>query len=251
MDTTLPRSRPTRSDTRTHATDDEARIGPNAVTRTIEAVTERLGPEMAKSLREAAAVPSAVPAAMVPERWFVRLVAELRSSTPEPASRAILRAAGAATAGYVTRHRIPRPARLLLRLLPEPLALRVLLGAVERHAWTFAGRGDFRHAGGVLTLSDSPTCRRASDPRASSLSGVAGAESIHAPSRSFGGAYYEAAFEGILSLAARDVVVREVACIRTGAPACRFRIERAGQAAALARASSTTADVSPVFARSH
>jgi predicted hydrocarbon binding protein len=39
-----------------------------------------------------------------------------------------------------------------------------------------------------------------------------------------GGAYYEAAFERLLGLAARDVHVREVACQAVGAPACRFTI---------------------------
>jgi len=213
-----------------HATDAEALIGPNAVTRTLDAVSERLGGRMAKTLREAAGVPVSVPEVMVPEQWFERLVAELRSRTPENTSREILRAAGRATASYVKQNRIPAPARGLLRMLPSRLALPLLLVAVGRHAWTFAGRGAFSHADGHLVLSDPPTCRSASEgrpgPGTTARHISAGTTPDDAPSGVMGGAYYEAAFEGILSLAAPDVRVREVACIRAGAPACRFRLDR-------------------------
>ncbi|HKK94280.1 MAG TPA: bacteriochlorophyll 4-vinyl reductase [Longimicrobiales bacterium] len=226
MDTTLSRTPQSNACIDAHPTDAEALIGPNAVTRTLEAVTERLGGGIAKTLREAAGVPASIPEVMIPEQWFERLVAELRSRTSEATSREILHAAGAATAAYVRRNRIPAPARGLLRVLPARMALPILLAAVRRHAWTFAGRGTFAHVDGHLVLSDPPTCRAASEGHAAPDSHTPG--TVHEPARSrgLGGAYYEAAFEGILSLAAPDVRVREVACIRAGAPACRFRLDR-------------------------
>ena len=196
----------------TSAVDGEALIGPNAVSRTLDAVTARFGPEVATRLRESAGVPPELPGSMIPERWFVRLVAELRTEASEAESRAILRDAGYATAAYVVAHRIPALARRVLRLLPSRLALPLLLRAVSRHAWTFAGRGEFAHANGVLTLSDAPTCRAESE----------GGHTLFPDPDEFGGAYYEAAFEGILSLAAPGLRVRETSCVRAGASACRF-----------------------------
>lgn len=193
-------------------TEGEALIGPNAVSRTLDAVTERFGPEVAKRLQESAGVPAHLPPSMIPERWFVRLVSELRTEASEAESRAILRDAGHATAEYVVANRIPAFARRILRLLPARLALPLLLRAVSRHAWTFAGRGEFVHADGVLTLSDAPTCR----PEAE------GGHTCFPDPEEYGGAYYEAAFAGILSLAAPDLRVRETSCVRAGASACRF-----------------------------
>jgi divinyl protochlorophyllide a 8-vinyl-reductase len=108
----------------------------------------------------------------------------------------------------VAAHRIPGPFRRLLRALPARLAVPLLLKAFARHAWTFAGRGRFTVEGaypGTIRLEDCPTCR---EP-------IRGAR---------GGAYYEAAFAGLLRIAAPDVSVREIACLTQGAPACRFRI---------------------------
>ena len=240
MDTTLESRRRSRTGVHPPAAKPGARIGPNAVTRTLDAVTERLGASTATALRLRAGIPDPVPATMIPERWFVRLVSELRATVPEPVSAAILRQAGEATAAYVAQNRVPAPARAVLAVLPSRLALPMLLRAVDRHAWTFAGRGDFRHADGTLTLSDAPTCRASADAAADPLD--------HPPS--FGGAYYEAAFAGILALASPDIVVREVACVRAGAPACRFRLERSARAADAVRDPSATTDVTPVFARS-
>ena len=95
---------------------------------------------------------------------------------------------------------------------PAPrLSVPLLLVAFQRHAWTFAGNGQFSFRGpfpGSLTLAGCPTCRPAS-----------GAE-FEGPA----GAYYEAAFEGLLRLAAPGLRVREAACQAMHAPLCRFEI---------------------------
>lgn len=165
-------------------------------------------------IAELAELPAVLPEGMIPEVLFVRLVRALRDTLPPERSEAVLRLSGAFTAAYVAKNRIPAPVRALLAVLPERLAVPLLLAAFRRNAWTFAGAGRFDvDAGrypGVILLDGCPTCR---EDAAREL-----------PAGVLAGAYYEGAFEGLLRLAARRVRVREVACrARAGAP-CRFQI---------------------------
>jgi divinyl protochlorophyllide a 8-vinyl-reductase len=187
------------------------RIGPNSVLQTLRALRELERPELAQLIPLRAELPVRFPAGMIPEAWFVRLIQVLRASLPTRRAEAVLRRSGAYTADYVSRNRIPAPLRLLLRLLPVRLGIPLLLAAFRRHAWTFAGGGRFHAEGrfpGTIVLSGCPTCRADS---AADLHGHAGA-------------YYEAAFEGLLSLASPKVRVREVACQSSHDPDCRFQI---------------------------
>lgn len=54
---------------------------------------------------------------------------------------------------------IPAPVRTLLRLLPPPLAIRLLLAAIRRHTYTFAGAAQFSYR-----LRPEPVLRLAGDP---------------------------------------------------------------------------------------
>lgn len=183
-------------------------IGPNAVLQTLAALEELEGPRTADRVRAAARLPTDWPERLIPEAWFLETIRATRAQLSAEAAEAILREAGDRTAAYVAAHRIPRPFRAVLGWLPARLAVPLLLKAFAKHAWTFAGRGRFAVEGvypGVIRLEDCPTCR---DPFATD----------------YGGAYYEAAFAGLLRLAAPDVSVREIACLTQGAPACRFRI---------------------------
>ena len=185
-----------------------ALIGPNAVIQTLEALRALEGPGLADRLAEIADLPEREPATMVPEAWFVRLVAALRRELPAARAERVLAHSGAATARYVASNRIPSFLRALLRVLPARLAIPLLLAAFRRHAWTFAGQSRFEVHGrypGSIVLDDAPTCRHGKHPDRS-------------------GSYYEAAFEGLLSLASPRVRVTEVDCRASGAPACRFLI---------------------------
>ena len=185
-----------------------ALIGPNAVIQTLAAVRAQEGPGLADRLAEAAELPEQDPVAMIPEAWFVRLIGALRRELPRERAEKILAQSGTGTARYVALNRIPALFRGLLRLLPARLAIPLLLAAFRRHAWTFAGQSGFEVEGsypGTIVLDDAPTCRH-------------GSHSTGACS------YYEAAFEGLLSLASSQVRVTEVACRAQGAPACRFLI---------------------------
>jgi divinyl protochlorophyllide a 8-vinyl-reductase len=180
------------------------------VLQTLRAVRELEEPALAQALPGRAQLPHEWPEGMIPEAWFLKLVGELRQALPEGRSEAVLRRSGTYTADYVGRNRIPAPFRALLKVLPARLAVPLLLFAFSRHAWTFAGGGRFSTQGpfpGTIVLEGCPTCR-----------------AEHAESTAHAGAYYEAAFEGLLSLAARGVRVTEVECQAHHAPQCRFQI---------------------------
>lgn len=187
-------------------------IGPNAIIQTLRALVELEGAAVADEVAAAAALPETRPTAMIPEAWFIALVRAVRERLPAERAEAVLRLAGHHTAGYVATHRVPRVMRGLLSVLPARLGVPILLGAFRQHAWTFAGSGRFQVEGafpGVIHLKGAPSCCAAASPAS-------------APHHE--GAYYEAAFEGLLRLAAPTAHVREIDCQSSGAPACRFAI---------------------------
>jgi divinyl protochlorophyllide a 8-vinyl-reductase len=76
-----------------------------------------------------------------------------------PDAASILAEAGQGTADYILAHRIPGPAKWLIRALPATLGARLLTAAIARHAWTFAGSGRFRvvaNAPLALEIADNP-----------------------------------------------------------------------------------------------
>ena len=191
---------------------DEARIGPNAVLQTLYALREQAGEAVADAVARQASLPDPLPPGMIPEVWFVRVVGATRRALGRDEAERVLRRSGALTADYVATHRIPAPFKIVLRWLPTRWSLPLLLFAFRRHAWTFAGASAFSVARAAdatafkLTLDDSPTCRhQAGEPRA-------------------GGAYYEAAFEGLLRLAGPNINVQEVSCRLRGDDVCRFSV---------------------------
>lgn len=190
------------------------RIGPNAITRLAEALPRRVG---ASTTREVFARAGLVhhllepPQHMVDETEVRRLHGALRDTLGETAALQLAREAGTLTARYLLAHRIPRPVQALLRVLPAPLAARVLLRAIAGHAWTFAGSGRFSHAvaparqcQATLRLQNNPLCREL--------------QSAH-PACAFYAATFEHLFASLVHPRSR---VHEVACEACGAPACEF-----------------------------
>jgi divinyl protochlorophyllide a 8-vinyl-reductase len=130
-----------------------SRIGPNAVTRLAEAADDRLGHAACERLFQEAGLAchrARPPETMVDEADVMALHRTLARLHPAQAG-AVAADAGVRTARYLLAHRIPRPVQAVLRVLPPGLAARVLLAAIGRHAWTFAGSGRFsaRMGGGV------------------------------------------------------------------------------------------------------
>ena len=124
---------------------DAFRVGPNAALQLIEALRAEGGEPLARQVFEAAgrrAWIDAPPQEMIPQQAAAALFQAVRRVIPSRADL-ILEDAGRRTADYLLAHRIPRPAQRALRLLPPRLAIRLLLAALARHAWTFAGSARF------------------------------------------------------------------------------------------------------------
>lgn len=117
--------------------------------------------------------------------------------------------AGRLTASYLLANRIPRAAQRLLRLLPGRIAAAILVRAVARHAWTFAGSGrfSFRFGDGLtLRLAGGPVCRLL----------ATGEPACH-----FYAATFQRVFASVLGARTR---VSELRCESAGAPACEFSV---------------------------
>ena len=192
------------------------RIGPNAITRVAQALRDEVGDAATRAVFARAALLErldAPPLDRVDEAEVRRLHVALRGALDPPQAERIAREAGRLTGDYLLAHRIPRPAQAVLARLPAALAERLLLGAVARHAWTFAGSGRFAARAGsptVVEIADNPVCRGL----------VAQGPSC---------AYHAATFERLwCALVDRSCHVVETACCACGAPACRFELRRGG-----------------------
>lgn len=192
---------------RSRSSTEPAVIGPNAVIQLGETLAAHGEGRLAREIYLAAGCPdwlSRPPEAMVPEDAVARLHRALWRFAPPGSAAAYAREAGMRTGDYILAHRIPAPARMVLRLMPAPIAARLLLEAIAAHSWTFAGSGRFTGAAGnpvVVEIADNP---------------LAGPE---------GCVWHEAVFRRLFqSLVHAGADARETACCGKGAPACRFEI---------------------------
>jgi divinyl protochlorophyllide a 8-vinyl-reductase len=188
------------------------RIGPNAVIRVGQAIEEALGGQQADrlfGLAGLAAYRAAPPEQMVDEREVTRLHQVLRAELGLPEARRIARTAGRYTGDYLLANRIPSGVQRLLHLLPAGLASRVLLGAIRRNGWTFAGSGELRvEAAFPPTIAIAGCC-------------ICKGETAQEPLCD----YYAAAFERLFrTLVHARALVTETACQATGSDACRFEM---------------------------
>jgi divinyl protochlorophyllide a 8-vinyl-reductase len=122
-----------------------------------------------------------------------------------------MREAGRLTAGYLLANRIPGPVQMVMKLLPAPLAARMLVSAIRSHAWTFAGSGRFSARNGrstVFEIRDNPLCR---------------GEWAPGPVCAWHTAVFQRLFEVLVSPNSRAV---ETHCEANGDPCCRFVIDR-------------------------
>lgn len=186
------------------------RIGPNAVTRLAEALAGDRSLRIAVFRRAGCLRHLAdPPTEMVDERDVSALHEALQAVAGEKRAAETSREAGRLTANYLLAHRIPRPAQRVLRLLPLAVSTRILLRAIARHAWTFAGSGRFSYGFDpalAIRIENSPISRLLS---------------THGPACT----YYAAVFETVFSVALRaSANVRETECAACGNPSCRFEI---------------------------
>ncbi len=182
------------------------KVGPNAAIQLAEALTARLDGEATVALFEEAGLAAWAaepPGEMIDEAAAARLFRLLFRRHDATTAAAIAADAGRRTADYVLANRIPRPARLLLPILPAVIAGPLLLRAIARHAWTFAGSG-------CVTIDTSHPWR---------------IEIAENPLAMPGCVWHVAVFRGVVAqLVAPRAKVRHLHCCRDGASACRFEI---------------------------
>lgn len=188
------------------------RIGPNAITRVAEVLPPHVGSAATWALFDSVGLVRHLrqpPQDMVDEEEVRQLHGALRAQLGCERAAAVARDAGLRTADYLLAQRIPRPVQAVLKRLPAALAARVLLAAITRHAWTFAGSGHFQARAGspvVLIIRDNPMCR-----------------GVHAdaPACDYYAAVFQRLFQVLVHPRSR---VHEVACEACGDAECRFEI---------------------------
>ncbi len=189
------------------------RIGPNAIIQTCAELAARPGASDTDTILRDAGIPwaaNAPPSEMVSEEDVRRLFLAVERCQPAAAPH-LLHAAGHRTARYLLANRIPRPVQWLLRCLPARQAARVLLSAIGRNAWTFAGTGTFSSEvsghRAIVRIEGCPICRGVRSARARCD-------------------FYAGTFDGLAgTLLGRHGRAREVTCMAKGDPACTFVIE--------------------------
>jgi divinyl protochlorophyllide a 8-vinyl-reductase len=185
----------------------EPSIGPNAVLQLGEALAAHRATAIAREIYLAAGHPEWLaqpPTAMLPEAGVAALHEALHRVLPADEARAYAREAGMRTGDDILAYRLPKAARMVLRLMPAPIAAQLVVDAIAQHAWTFAGSGRF-----AADLGPPITLLIAGNPLA----------------RATGCDWHAAVFRRLFqSLVHESAEVRETACCGTGAPACRFAV---------------------------
>lgn len=192
---------------------DRQRVGPNAIIQTRRALDHSVGIGLRRSIFDRAGLQKwqlTEPADLVAADAVNALNSVLIDTLDKAESAAVLAEAGALTADYILANRIPGPAQLALKILPAQLALRLLLKAITRNAWTFAGSAtvtsgaDWRGQGWIA-ISNNPIC-----------TGKAGLDCC---------IWHEAVFKRLFAtLVSPRVSVTETQCCGRGDPACHFAI---------------------------
>ncbi|NBD29038.1 MAG: bacteriochlorophyll 4-vinyl reductase [Alphaproteobacteria bacterium] len=189
------------------------RVGPNAILQMVEAVRMLSGPEVLDRVCAAAGMPGLVdnlPDRMIPAHDALSLHRAVAAELPQDAADRIAREAGRRTGDYILSHRIPAPARLVLRLLPGRLAGPILLRAISHHAWTFAGDARVTHDATPpmeLVIHDNP---------------------LAMPGCPWHLAVFETLFHRLVD---RRIIVGHSECCTDGAGACRFVFHQSRAAA--------------------
>jgi divinyl protochlorophyllide a 8-vinyl-reductase len=186
-----------------------ARIGPNSVLQLVPLLDEALGTEERERLMRLSGL-DRLPDddGLMAEEPAAALHQALRAEHPRVAP-IMTRQAGERTGDYIIRHRIPVAALRVMRTLPPWLSGHLLAKVIERHAWTFAGSGEFRivqRSPLIFELRDNPVVR---------------GERAEAPICHWHAAVFERLFTHIVDENLRCV---ELQCCASGADSCLFEI---------------------------
>ncbi len=207
-------------------------IGPNAIIRLQEALQACVGGDRAREIFERAGQGrhiAAPPVQMVDETDVTSLYTLLPSQLGSLLAAEVSGRAGVLTGNYLLAHRIPWLVQRVLHWLPPPLAARVLIAAIQRHAWTFVGSGHFevRSVPSAATQAGSGSnVVNGADRRTHLLLRVGDCPICRGSAQSSPGcSYYSATFERIfVALVHPRTQVRETSCQAMGASACVFEV---------------------------
>jgi divinyl protochlorophyllide a 8-vinyl-reductase len=123
-----------------------ARIGPNAILQLVPVLDRLEGRGLRDEVLALAGATVPPPdAGMWPEAACRAVHLAVYLLCGDRAER-IMDEAGTATADYILAHRIPLLVQRGIRAAPARLSARLLSDSITRHAWTFAGSGEFRIA---------------------------------------------------------------------------------------------------------
>ena len=185
----------------------EGRVGPNAIIQLGNALRDRFGADETVGFFDRhgfGALIEKPPTEMIDQSIPAMLMRALWDDFDHATASGIAGDAGRRTADYIVANRIPRIARALFRVTPRRRAARMLLRAIERHAWTFAGSGVCETSGTdpyLISIRDNP---------------------LALPQCDWHVAVFERLFRRLVSGGA---VVRHVDCCRNGGAVCTFEIE--------------------------
>ena len=131
------------------------RVGPNAIIQTGHALLAHLGEPLTRSIYREAGIADLLddpPQGMIGAELVRQLCRAIEARVDAVASKPIWEDAGCRTGHYILENRIPSVARLVLNALPAFLSGPVLLKAIVRNSWTFAGQAS------VCAVPGNPAC---------------------------------------------------------------------------------------------
>ena len=195
---------------------ERARIGPNAIIQLEMALREQVGAVEAREIFSGAGLLNCMarpPSGMVNEQDVARLHHEVRWRFGGRQAQDILADAGDRTGRYILDNRIPAPVVVLLHHLPAFASSRLLMKAIEKHAWTFAGSGQFEMMRDRLW--GGPIVARIVNNPVVMLDRSAG------PICAWHAAVFRRLFRDLVDSRSQ---VMETECCAAGAAACRFEI---------------------------
>lgn len=186
--------------------DGPAKIGPNAILQLAEVLDSERHDRWRRDIFYRAGLSRMLiepPTSMVDERAVADLYQALFERLPLAAALRIAGEAGTRTARYILANRIPKPVQAVLKILPRRWSTPLLLRAIERHAWTFAGSGEVRiETGPSMAI-----------------------EIVANPIAMPGCVWHVAVFEELFRyLIAKETRVEHRSLYRAGLPVCRFEI---------------------------
>lgn len=185
-------------------------VGPNAIIQTRAALDEIVGIGRRRAIFGTSghgAFADHDPDGMVEARIVNGLNYEIAARLDPETAHAVMKRAGEMTGDYILANRIPKPAQWLLRRLPRALAQRLLMAAIARNAWTFAGHARIETGPDFIAIHENPICL-----------GKVGFSSC---------VWHAAVFRRLFTtLVDPAITVHETECVGWGGEACRFEIVR-------------------------